>query len=453
MSFLQLLEALRSRYPIIVLIVALAVTGAVVLTRMQPAEFTSTTSLIVEMTDPIETDERSSRSEPSESYIATQLDIIRSLAVAQRVVEGLELAEEPYFAELVAAESSLPVEQRIRRVIAQAMSVRPSRDSQVVEISYTSADRQLSAKLANGFADAYLELVLQMSVEPARREAEWFDEQRRDIRKWVEEARQRLSGYQQEMGILTSDEKIDIETAKLQQLSTEVTAARTAASGAIALADEVDEQLERNRDVLFLPDAAASALYQSLQVDLSAQDAAIAELAGSLGPEHPRLARARAEREDILARLRAEIDKVRTTLRRNAELAAAKDAALTEEFERQREHVLELNRIKDKIPTLQREVENAEEAYRLALEQYSVNTLQSRLTNVRASVLHRAEPALRPSGPNLKANVGAATFLGTLGGLMVLLFLEWLDPRIRSPRTLKALSIPYLGALERHDYR
>src|SRR5690606_23806488 len=103
--------------------------------------------------------------------------------------------------------------------------------------------------------------------------------------------------------------------------------------------------------------------------------------------------------------------------------------------------------------TLRREVENAEEAYRLALEQYSVNTLQSRLQNVNASILHRAEPAPRPSGPNLKANVGVAAFLGTLAGLMIVLVLEWIDPRIRSPRTLKTLSIPYLGALEKHTYR
>ena len=453
MTFLQLLEALRSRYPILIVCVGLAVAAAIVLTRLQPEQYTSTVALIVDVTDPIRTDERTTRSEPSQAYIATQLDIINSLAVAARVVERLDLVSDPYFAELVEAEGSMPPKQRIRRVIAEGMSARPSRDSQVVSIGFTSSNPEVSARIANGFADAYLELVLEMSVEPARREAEWFDEQRSDIRQWVEDARNRLSGYQQEMGILTSDERVDIETSKLQELSHEVIAAQTAASEANALANEVDRQLERDRDGLSLPDAAASALYQSLQADLSAQDATIARLMGSLGPQHPRLARARAEREDIVARLDAEIDKVRTTLRRNAELAAAKHAALSDELERQRKHVLELNRVKDKIPMLQRDVENAEEAYRLALEQYSVNTLQSRLRNVNASVLHRAEPAARPSGPDLRTNVGAAVFLGTLAGLMVVLLMEWVDPRVRSPRTLKAQSVPYLGALEGHKYR
>jgi polysaccharide biosynthesis transport protein len=448
MTFFQLLEALKTRYLLVAASIVLAVAAGYALTQYQPAQYTSTASLVIDVTETIRSDDRMMRSEPSQAYIATQLDIIRSPAVAARVVEGLDLVDDPSFTERLQPDSPVPAAQRIREALSRGMSATPSRDSQVVEISFTSTAPETSARIANGFADAYLELVLEMSVEPARREAEWFGEQRRDIRQWVEEARERLSGYQQDKGILTSDERVDIETAKLQELSNQVIAAQAAASETVALADELEQQLGRDGEITALPDAATSPVYEALKAEMSAKDARIVELSATLGAQHPRLLRAHTERGEIVARLDREIGQIRSTLRRNAELAAAKHAALMVQLERQRAQVLELNRVKDEIPMMLRDVENAEGAYRLALEQLSVKTLQSRLQNVSATVLHYAEPAIHPSSPSLRTNVAAAGFLGTLFGLVLVVFLEWLDPRVRSPKTLQSLSIPYLGMVE-----
>ncbi|MBN1238362.1 MAG: hypothetical protein JXB36_07660 [Gammaproteobacteria bacterium] len=449
MNLYQLLGALKSRYAVVLASAAIAVTAALALTLLQPAQYTATASLVVDVTETIRDEDRMMRAEPSQAYIATQLDIIRSPALAARVVERLDLVGDPHFAAQDAAdESGIPAGRRIREIVARNLSVTSSRDSQVVTIGFTSTSPELAARIANGYADAYLDLVLEMSVEPARRGAEWFGEQRRDIRQWVEEARDRLSGYQQEKGIVTADETADIETAKLQELSSQAISAQAAASAARALRDELEQLIRRDGTLDVLPEAASSAVYESLRAELSAQDARIAELSSSLGARHPRLRRAYAERDEIVARLGREVGRIRDTLERNAELAEAKLAALGVELEEQRSRVLELNRIKGEIPTLQRDVENAEEAYRLALEQFSVKTLQSRLQNVSATVLHDAEPPIRPSSPSLRMNVAAAGFVGTLLGLVIVLLTEWRNPRVRDPATLETLAIPYLGPVE-----
>lgn len=452
MTFYQLLEALRHRYPIVVFTVFVALAAGYALTLLLPVQYTAEAALVVDVTEAIDENDRYVRAEPSQGYIATQLDIIRSVAVSSRVVDRLKLQDDSYFSQLDSDENvEVPLRQRIRETLRRSMSATPSRDSQVVIISFTSKDPEFSARIANGFADAYLELVLEMSVEPARRQAAWFDEQRGDIRQWVEEARNSLSGFQQEQGLLTADERLDIETSRLQELSNQVVVAQTAASRAVSLSDELEQQVQRGGTSASLPQSIASPIYSELEGTLSAHEATIANLSRSLGKNHPRLIRARAERRDTLARLEKEVDVIRVTLKRDAELANARYAALTEELERQRERVLEVNLVRDQIPTLQREVENAEEAYRMALEQFSVNTLQSRLQDVSATVLSYAEPPLRPSSPDLRKNVIVAGFLGCLVGLLFVLFVEGMNPRVRGPRMLQELEVPYLGLLSYPD--
>jgi succinoglycan biosynthesis transport protein ExoP len=92
MSFRLLLDIMRSRMGLIfaTLFITVAVAGA--LTFLESPRYVATTSLVLNLRSESPFDREAIPAALSSSYLATQLDIIRSQKVAVRVVEQQKLA-------------------------------------------------------------------------------------------------------------------------------------------------------------------------------------------------------------------------------------------------------------------------------------------------------------------------------------------------------------------------
>jgi uncharacterized protein involved in exopolysaccharide biosynthesis len=89
-----------------------------------------------------------------------------------------------------------------------------------------SAEPKYAAQIADGFTQAYIDATLQLSMEPARRNAAWFDMQLKVLQTRLEEQQQQLTEYQQQRGIVAIDERLDTETSRLEDLSSKLTTAQ-----------------------------------------------------------------------------------------------------------------------------------------------------------------------------------------------------------------------------------
>lgn len=154
------------------------------------------------------------------TYFSTQLDIIRSRGVALDVVERLSLADDPErqrrFVEAYGSAESFP--SWLAGRLLENLSVEPARDSRVVTIGFEASDPDTAARIANAFADAYVAKTLAFTVEPARRNAAWFDDQLKRLRQRLLDSQARLTQFQQEQGIISIDERLDSETSRLDEL-------------------------------------------------------------------------------------------------------------------------------------------------------------------------------------------------------------------------------------------
>jgi len=110
--------------------------------------------------------------------------------------------------------------------LMQNLIIDPSPNSRMVNIGFLSGSPERSAVIANTYARAYIATTLELSLEPERRNAAWFDEQIKSMRKRLDEAQARLTNYQQEKGIVAIDEKLDTETSRLNELSQAYVAAQ-----------------------------------------------------------------------------------------------------------------------------------------------------------------------------------------------------------------------------------
>src|SRR5690606_1397988 len=113
-------------------------------------------------------------------------------------------------------------------VLQRSLEVKPSRESNVIEISYYSKQPEFSAIVANAFARAYIDTSIELRVDPAKNYAGWFEQQSASMRDRLEQARKRLSDYQQGKGIVVfSDERLNYENAKLAELQSQLVVAET----------------------------------------------------------------------------------------------------------------------------------------------------------------------------------------------------------------------------------
>ncbi|MDB5940318.1 MAG: epsF, partial [Polaromonas sp.] len=226
MTLHQFFLILRARYRVVLLILALALAAALAVSLLMPRKYTAQTSLLVDVRTPDPVAGAGMSGVIAPSYMATQVDIIGGDLVAQRVVKMLKLDEDAEtkaaWQEATGGRGSL--ESWIAKDLQGGLLVQPARESNVINITYKGGNAENVALVANAFAQAYLDTNLSLKTEPARLYATWFDEQTKVSRAKLEDAQARLSDYQQKAGIVSSDERVDYETAKLAQISTQLTA-------------------------------------------------------------------------------------------------------------------------------------------------------------------------------------------------------------------------------------
>lgn len=211
----------RARYGLIVITLLITLATTAIVTDMLPRQYVATTSLVLNSGEHNPFDVPGATAKATSTFLATQLDIMQSRSVALKVVDALSLTGDPRaqvaFSEAGGEEKSL--REWLADQLLVNLSVEPSRDSRVVSIGYRSTDPRLAADTANAFAQAYIATTLDMMTDPAKRNAEWFDQQLDVIRERVLKSQSRLTAFQQKHGIISLDERLDTETNRLNELS------------------------------------------------------------------------------------------------------------------------------------------------------------------------------------------------------------------------------------------
>lgn len=377
-------------------------------------------------------------------YMATQMDIIGSKNVALRVVDALQLASSPAVVQQFreANDGKGSVRDWLADLLLKKLEIMPSRESSVVEISFSGADPVFAAAVANAFADEYRWVGVQLKTEPAKNAATYFNEQTRQLRDNLEAAQARLSKYQQEKGIVSLDNnRVDVELSRLNDLAAQLVVAQTAAI-------EAGSREKAAGGAVDSPDVANNALIQNLRMNLASAEAKLAEAGARFGRNHPHYQAASAEAGKLRAELNAALGSVTRSVGANADVYRQREAQLRGELAAQKERVLELNRTRDELGPLLKDLEGAQRAFDSASQRYAQTRIEAQSEQSDVSVLNPAVAPIAPSGPRILLNTLAAILLGTVLGVGLALLLELLARPVRSSSDLRdTLGIPVLGAI------
>lgn len=445
MSFSQLLSILYARKWIAIWVFLVTVLVATVLSLLLPKTYTATVSLVINSkgADPVTGFMLPATLMPG--YMATQVDIIQSRNVALKVVNKLGVANNPtarlQFEKATKGEGDINDWYADR--FLQGLQVKPSRASSVIEISYQGADPKSSAALANAFAEAYIFTNLQMKTEPAKQAAAWFDQQIKGLRQNVEQAQAKLSAYQEEHEIAFSDERLDLESSRLNDLSSQLVMAQAQTF------DSTSRQSQLKRSAASeSPDILASGLIQGLKSQLSQAEAKLNEASQRLGVNHPQYQSAAADVDNLRKLIAAETSKTGSSVGQMARVSQQKEAEIKASLAKQKERVLKLKSERDEMAVLMREVESSQRIYENALLRFGQTNMEGQSSQTDVSLLNPAIAPLKHSSPKIMMNIILSIFLGSLLAVGFAIAAEMLDRRIRSAEDLtQLLGLPVLADL------
>lgn len=445
MSFKQFFLVIRARGGIVLLIFFGTIALAIAVSLLLPPRYSAQATVVVDVKSP---DPVAGMFVPALAipfYMAAQVDIINSERVAQKVVKKLGLDKHPGTKEdwLAETEGELDISIWLAGKLMHNVDVKPSRESNVISISYKAGDAATAADIANAFAQAYIDTTIELKVEPARQYARWFEAQAKTLRDNLERAQNRLSAYQQQQGIISVEERVDVELARLGELSAQL-------SAIVGQTAEAQSKQGSGASADTLPEIVHNPLIQALKTDLARAEAKLDELSGNMGTGHPEYQRTESQVASLRNRLERETQHIIRGFATARSVGKKRERELQTAIEAQKHKLLEIRRARDELGVLTRDVEAAQRAYDHVWQRINQTTLESQVTQTNASVFTLASKPLKPSFPNLLLNLCISIFLGTLLGVGAALLAEVVDRRVRSVEDLNwLLQLPVLGAIER----
>jgi succinoglycan biosynthesis transport protein ExoP len=443
MTFNQFLRIVRARWVLALVILLLSVFGTLGVSLLLPNTYTASAHVMADIRpDPVSF--TNMQGAMASTYLATQVDVIKSSAVSQRVVRDLKLTTNPdihaRWEKATGAKGDFS--NWVADLISQGLEVKPSRESSVIQIIYEGSSPEFAAGLANAYAKSYIDSTVQIKVDPARQYSDFFEERARIARDKLEKARTRLAEAQRDRGIIVTDERLDVETTRLAELSSQLTALR-------AIRTEADTRVTQGRtNANQMREVLSSPVVAGLKADLARQEAALEQLTKRYGDAYPAVVEARAGIESLRAKMRDETRQVTGSAGVDTTMARTREKDTESLFEAQRQRLLKLKEARTDLAVLEREVETAQRIYDSIQERLNQTTLESNTSQSGIYLLSKAEVPLRASGPRVVINTVVAFVLGTLLALMTALTVELFDRRVRSPLDIvQALDLNVIGAL------
>ncbi|MCC2980155.1 GumC family protein [Sphingomonas sp. IC4-52] len=450
-------DTIRRRWKIMAAVTAAVFLAGVVAVSFMTPKYTSTAKVRLDPSrNPLANNSQATRAELTPEAIETEVTAIRSLDLARSIVRAHGLANDPEFAEEISGNSANigTTEARENALAAAVLShlkVDREKLTYVLNVRFTSTDSLKAAKLANAFADGYIESRTTNKVGTAERQSQWFQQRLEELGKQASEAEARAADYRARAGIVESSvANSTVGTINDQQVAPLASSLATAESDAAAARSNLAAaRAQVARGGL---DAVSEVLGSAVIADLRRQRAEVLRSRGEVearyGERHPESIRVRDQLASLDAQIQAEARRVVGALQATASAAEARADSLRRslgQLESERERSA-----RDSVTaaSLEREAA-AKRALYDKMSQMSLESAQAaRLSIAQAEVIDRAEPQPQPTSPNKPLLYALSLLVALAAGAGTIAVMEMTSGGFRSVEEVQdQLGIPVLAVV------
>jgi polysaccharide biosynthesis transport protein len=427
------------------------IAAAVLITLLTPLKYRSITSL--ELNPPtvqVLDDDKGGRQATGAgdvNFIGTQLGLLSSQAVAERVAQDLNLANNP---EIVGGGTDRAVNTKIAAAFVRGgTKVKLQPQSSLVTVSFSARDPQTAARVVNGIADAYIATNLERRYQSSSYARDFLQRQIASTRRDLERSERQLVAYAQQQRLISTggtDQASD--TNSLSGSSLVALNSALAATQAKRIAAE-----QRYREALTGGTTTeTSANAAPLRAQIAALDAEYQQKLQTFRPEYPEMVALRARIDALRASVRAETRTANSdragTLRQEFEATRAEEERLRQQVAQLSASVLTQRGQRIRYTILQRDVDTNRSLYDALLQRYKEIGVAGGIGTSVASIVDRGTVPGGAYSPNLYLNLAIGGALGLILGMLAALALEFINDTIKSPDDVRnKLQLPFLGGI------
>lgn len=416
-------------------------------------------------------------------FFETQSDIIKSRAVAERVVENLSLDRS--FAAVENASASAETEDdspggRLRALVAELKSWLPEelrvpepppldekgrhtalvdgvlggvtvtggKESEVLDVSYVSGDPRMAALLANAFAEAYIEFGLESRSSNVQQATSWLGRRIEELRQKVVASENALREFQAREDLVDTANREKIIGANLSTLTAELIRAEARHNEARTHYRQVKSYLDKGSNYEAVAAAVDNAIVFEAHRDKVMLERRVSELSERYGEKHPKMIGARADLHEADRRLEREVNKAVDGMRKELELAAAQEQQVRSMIARQQDEMRTVSGKAFELRQLEREVDANRSLYETFLARFKEADVADEYDVPNARIIDRATVPSAPFKPNRQRMILIATMIGVGIGVLLALLRDHLDNTFKTKEDVEEqLNLPVIGMI------
>jgi succinoglycan biosynthesis transport protein ExoP len=355
--------------------------------------------------------------------VESKMRMITSGNVLRRVVEKLDLNNDPEFADKpplfdLSALLGRPASETIggkdlTRVLAKRISATRQERSYVVTLSVWASEPEMSARLANSIAETFREEVVRADAERSGRAAQGLAARLGELQAAATDAEDRIEVFRRANGLQQGTTGQPLSSDAMERMNGKLTDAKARVAEAEAHYREVSRAVS-----LYGVEGGAvqSQTLSGLQADEASLRRQIATLSQTLGPRHPALMNALAEAGALSNAIKAETERLRRAARIQLDQAKMALDTLNEETLALRGSVSVDDQAQVKLRELKREASTKTALYQTFLTRAGEAAERQQIDATDVRVISPASAPLRPTWPPRPIIVAAA---GATLGLLV----------------------------------
>jgi polysaccharide biosynthesis transport protein len=389
-----------------------------------------------------------------DDYYQTQYKILQSRALARKVIEAMELFQDPEFGgprpveevkqalAAPAGESTL-VEGTIDAFLGR-LKVQPIKNSQLVSVGFEAFRPELASRVANKTAQLYIQQSLEFRYQISSDAGTWLGGQIDEQRKKVEAAEIALQATREELGIVNMEERQTLLEQKLSELGSALTSLKTARLEKEALYGQMKQAASPDE----LPEVMHNSLVQSLRIELTAQERQESQLLDRYLPGHPEVVKVRNQIAETRSKIQSEAQRVIRSTENEWKALAAQETSVAAALESAKAEALDLGRRLIPYETRKHEVDANKEVLNGLLSRHKQTDVAQELKSSNIRILDAAVTPGGPVRPQRRRDVTTGMLLGLALGIGLAFFLDYLDSTLKTPDDVRNhLGVPLLGVI------